>query len=473
MMLKESTERNILYLLTLMLIIYLVNFISNLNPLIHPEKVSNLTYLWDPSINDILKPFNSCRLDACIGRFRPLDYVFELLDALYLKYQIISTSNITWTPISTYIGVIISPLLFVFNNHRNKILCLVFVFLFFSSFQFLSDYYNYFRPGKHLAFMFFIITSYLVIFKFDNLLNKIQLKYLPFFIIPALFDEQIIMFLFFYSAVFFIIKRKINTINLSLIIIFVLYLAFTLGENITAIETIKYLRDDSYSSKENIIKRINLFLSNSFILNLETIKFVFLNNKFLSIIVSLVSTIIIANSFYTKNNFLNKLSKTKNYAVSMYLISGLFIFVVSAILHPGIIWGKTQGLAYYFLIPGFIYVYTIFITFENIKIKLSNINISYLLKIILIISLPFIVQRNINVMENNLKWHPNVWVEVNKKIKNNDPNGYNLHTWQSGAHLTTIVNNGCDFKSINMKSIGDIEKKIYKEYICESFLRDF
>ena len=157
----------------------------------------------------------------------------------------------------------------------------------------------------------------------------------------------------------------------------------------------------------------------------------------------------------------------------MYLISGLFIFVVSAILHPGIIWGKTQGLAYYFLIPGFIYVYTIFITFENIKIKLSNINISYLLKIILIISLPFIVQRNINVMENNLKWHPNVWVEVNKKIKNNDPNGYNLHTWQSGAHLTTIVNNGCDFKSINMKSIGDIEKKIYKEYICESFLRDF
>ena len=471
-MLKDTLEKNILYMLTLVLVIYLINFIHSINPIIHPEKVGHLTYLWDTSINDMLKPFNSCRLDACIGRFRPLDYFIELLDALYLKYQIISTKSITWTPISTYIGLVISPLLFVLFNHRNKILSLVFVCFFFSSFQFLSDYYNYFRPGKHLALMFFIITSYLVIFKFDNLSNRIQLKYLPFFVIPALFDEQIIMFLFFYSTLFFILKRRFNTINLSLIIIFILYLIFTLSENLTAVETLSYLRDDSYSTKENIIKRINLFFSNSAVLNLETIKFVYLNNKLFSILAVVLSITIILNSFCKKNYFIHKLNKPKNYAVLIYLISGLFIFVTSAILHPGIISVKTQGLAYYFLIPGFIYVYTIFITIEEIKIKYFNQKITNLLKIILIISLPFIVQRNINVMSKELKWHADIWIEVNNKINNKDPNGYNFNTWQSGAHLTTIVNNGCDWAILDFETIGQTEKKIYKEYICEDFLKN-
>jgi len=467
----------IYYFLVYTLVLSLIIFINNLHPLIHPEKVSNLVYLWDANINNFLKPFNSCRLDACIGRFRPLDYVFELIDALFIKYQIILTKKVNWVPLSTYVCIFFSPIIFAFINKRNKILSLIFIFLFFSSFQFLSDFYNYFRPGKHLAFLFFIATSYAAVFKYEELASSLRKEYLLIFLIPALFDEQIIMFIFFYSAVLFVKKRNVNTFNISLVIIFLLYLVFTLAEHMTALTTLKYLKNDSYRSKEFIMQRIDLFISNSLTLNFETLRFVFLNNKLITLIIFFTSLFTISSLFLRKfkfiqilagnRKFIKPLLADKKQGILLYLLSGIFIYLASAFLHPGIFFGKTQGLSYYFLIPGFIYFYTIFITFENLNIKYS-----FIFKCIAVILLPFIVMRNLSAMNNNLVWHSNVWNEVNTRVESNIfHGGWYLHTWQSGAHLTSLVNKGCKWEIINMESIGEIEKIVYKKYICESFLK--
>jgi hypothetical protein len=127
--------------------------------------------------------------------------------------------------------------------------------------------------------------------------------YLLLFLIPALLDEQIIMFIFFYSVVLFAKRRNVNTFNISLVIIFLLYLVFTLAEHMTALTTLKYLKNDSYRSKEFILQRINLFISNSLTLNFETLRFVFLNNKLITLIIFFTSLFTISSLFLRKFKF--------------------------------------------------------------------------------------------------------------------------------------------------------------------------
>ena len=121
-------------------IILLGKYLS-LTPIIASEKVSHLNFLWDTNISDYKKLFLSCSLDACIGRFRPLNYTLEFIDSLFVNYIIISTGHVSWKPITNFILILLCPLIFFISNKKTPLVTIIVSALFFSSFQFLSNSY--------------------------------------------------------------------------------------------------------------------------------------------------------------------------------------------------------------------------------------------------------------------------------------------------------------------------------------------
>lgn len=433
--------------------IFLLFEYSNIKPLIHPEKVANLIFLWSEKANWFKSLYSSCNMDACIGRFRPLNYLLEYIDAIYLKSIMHINGSLSWKPLTTITTIILAPSLFLIFNKKNLFLALFFIALFFSSFQFLSNYYNYFRPGKEFSLLILIpILSYILYKKEKDIISSNNFSIL--LVTGSLLDEQVAFFLFFLLFAY-MLKNKFKNIKNSISIAFLwwvsLYFLFTGREKLTVISTYKYLKTDSYSTKDNVIERVHWLYSHFVPLSFETLKFIFLNNTTITIL-ALVGSLGYLIKRKIKNARFNEIDKKSVF----FFLSGFFIFIVSAFFHPAIVIGKTQGLAYYLIIPVFLMLYGIYTLYSEFKFNKILIILTPLLLI-------FIVYINLKNVNKQLAWVNEVWETASESNKINK--NFDFHSWQRGAQLTIEANNGC--KNYAAMNLNEIEQITFKKYVCE------
>lgn len=447
---------------------------AHLTPLIHPEKISNLTFLWDKSIPDYKKLFSSCTVDACIGRVRPLNYTLEFLDAVYLESVIKSTGLISWKPLSTYIIILFAPIIFFFSNKKNPIVALIISTFFFTSFEFVSNFYNYFRPGKEFSLLL-LIPALSIIFSKDFRKNTQSTFALILLTASCLLDEQIIFLTLFFSVAYFLFgesHKKINIYTKTLLLVFTIYLVIIFFEGTNPFVTAKYLKNDAYTDYHHIMERLGWFFKNSPKLFFECIYFIFLGSKAVaSIIISIVVLYIFLGKYIlgriyknTDNTNTNVIynyylkEKTAIFNAKVLLVSMVFIWALSSLFHSAIVIGQKQGLAYYMIIPSFIFIYALYLA---IAAPLEK----YLENLAAVLAIPLIVASitilNFKAINQELIWVKGVYIDVQSSILNRKRQDF--QSWQSGATFTEIANYNCDYTDFNLNAI---EKNIFVDKIC-------
>jgi len=447
---------------------------AHINPLIHPEKISNLTFLWDKSIPDYKKLFSSCTVDACIGRVRPLNYTLEFLDAVYLESVFKATGNISWKPLSNYIIILFAPIIFFFSNKKNPIAALIISTLFFTSFEFISNFYNYFRPGKEFSLLL-LIPALSIIFSNDFRKNTKSRIALLLLIASCLLDEQIIFLTAFFGAAYFVYgesNKKINLYTKTLLTVLIIYLVIIFFEGTNPFVTAKYLKNDAYTDYHHIAERFGWFFKNSPKLFFEFIYFEFLGSKTLAWIVVSIMTLYIFLGKYifslikkkNENSYIKSILKyysqeqTAIFNAKILLGSIVFIWAVSSLFHSAIVIGQKQGLAYYMIIPSFIFIYTFYLA---IAAPLEK----YLENITVVLAIPLIIASitfcNFKAINHELIWVNGVYADVKASISNRKR--HDFQSWQSGATFTEVSNLNCDYTELNLNSI---EKNIFIDKIC-------
>lgn len=447
---------------------------AHITPFIHPEKIANLTFLWDKSIPDYKKLFSSCTVDACIGRVRPLNYTLEFLDAVYLESLFRATGHISWKPISNYIIIIFAPIIFFFSNKKYPITALIVSALFFTSFEFVSNFYNYFRPGKEFSLLF-LIPALSIIFSSDFRKNTQSRLVLILLIISCLLDEQIIFLVTFLGIAYFLFGESNKNMNLytkTFLIVFAIYLIIIFFEGTNPFVTAQYLKKDAYTDYQHIAERFGWFFRNSPMLFFEFIYFEFLGSKSLACFVLLFMFTYIFIGKYI-SNVLRKKANTpfldsinRNYLreesaifnAKVLLISTIFIWAVSSLFHSAIVIGQKQGLAYYMIIPSFIFIYSFYLVIAEPLEK-------YLENIVIVLAIPLIIASityfNFKAINHELIWVQGVYIDVKTSI--NNQKRYDFQSWQSGAIFTEIANFNCDYTNFNT---NEIEKNIFVDKIC-------
>jgi hypothetical protein len=447
---------------------------AHITPFIHPEKIANLTFLWDKSIPDFKKLFSSCTVDACIGRVRPLNYTLEFLDAVYLESLFKATGHTSWKPISNYIIIIFAPIVFFFSNKKYPIAALIISALFFTSFQFVSNFYNYFRPGKEFSLLF-LIPALSIIFSNDFRKNNQSSFVLILLIISCLLDEQIIFLVTFFGIAYFLFgesNKKINLYTKTFLTVFTIYLIIIFFEGTNPFVTAKYLKNDAYADFGHIAERFGWFFKNSPMLFFEFIYFEFLGSKLLACFVALFMFIYIFIGKYISNVLCKKTNRPfldsiiRNYSreesaifnAKILLTSTIFIWAVSSLFHSAIVIGQKQGLAYYMIIPSFIFIYSLYLVIAEPLEK-------YLENVAIVLSIPLIIATityfNFKAINYELVWVKGVYIDVKNSI--NNQKRYDFQSWQSGAIFTEIANYNCDYTSFNT---NEIEKNIFIDKIC-------
>lgn len=229
--------------------------------LLHPENFMYFQYYIERNglVEELLKPFNTCRVDACIDRFRPVSHLLSYFDA---NFDHLIQSKYFWSPTQIIVTILISIITYKFLVSIGSNSTALSIYL--SSIILVSPILNFastmnFRPAKILSS--FVLTY--LIYYWSNV-KKLTLSSAFLIIFLAFTDEMSVMLCMIY-LVFFIFSNLKNReqINLGILLLLtILLIKFVISTAIFSYFSPNI--DFSFSSVGNI-KVDALYINSKFI----------------------------------------------------------------------------------------------------------------------------------------------------------------------------------------------------------------